>query len=173
MRGTLRLLAHGSQAASFLLGGIVLVGALAVAIVSRDVSVIAGWALDVLGIGFIVLLGSLIFLALLSLVRMHDTRAGEEARDIWLETGLQAANGVTTLALTFTLLGISLGIGSLAGQTLTPETVEEIIRDLTANFSLAFMTTVIGLPVSAALRAALSIADRRLVAAHPNERFIR
>ena len=34
-----------------------------------------------------------------------------DASDVWFEAGIQAANGVTTLALTFTLLGISLGIG--------------------------------------------------------------
>ena len=75
---------------------------------------------------------------------------------------MQSANGVTTLALTYTLLGISLGIGSLAGQTLTPDTVQAVIRDLTANFSLAFMTTVVGLPASALLRAALTVGHGRL-----------
>ena len=65
------------------------------------------------------------------------------------------------LALTYTLFGISLGIGSLAGQGLTPETVESVIRNLTASFSLAFMTTVIGLPLSALLRAALVVVHGR------------
>ena len=88
---------------------------------------------------------------------MNGAGANAAERDYWFAVGMQAANGVTTLALTFTLLGISLGIGSLAGQTLTPETVQTVIRDLTANFSLAFMTTVVGLPVSAGLRALLVI----------------
>jgi len=66
-----------------------------------------------------------------------------------------------TLALTYTLLGISLGIGTLAGQELTPETVRGVIQDLTANFSRAFLTTVIGLPVSAALRAVLVVTHGR------------
>tara|TARA_B100000683_G_scaffold220295_1_gene217084 strand:- start:1019 stop:1255 length:237 start_codon:yes stop_codon:yes gene_type:complete len=74
---------------------------------------------------------------------------------------MQTANGVTTLALTFTLLGISLGIGGLAEQNLTPETVQTVIRDLTANFSLAFMTTVVGLPMSAILRALLVVSHNR------------
>ena len=68
-----------------------------------------------------------------------------------------AAHGVATLALTYTLFGISLGIGTLAGQGLTPETVQTVIRDLTASFSLAFMTTVVGLPLSAALRTILVV----------------
>jgi hypothetical protein len=70
---------------------------------------------------------------------------------------LHAANGIATLALTYTLFGISLGIGDLAGQNLTPDTVQAVIRGLTERFSLAFMTTVIGLPTSALLRALLSI----------------
>ncbi len=80
-----------------------------------------------------------------------------QQRLAWHEAGLHAANGIATLALTYTLFGISLGIGELAGQSLTPDTVQDIIRGLTERFSLAFMTTVIGLPISALLRALLSI----------------
>lgn len=94
---------------------------------------------------------------------MTATDASDADAVFWLEVGVQAANGVTTLALTFTLLGISLGIGGLAGQPLTPETVQPIIRQLTADFSLAFMTTVVGLPVSAGLRAALLITHEKRI----------
>ena len=160
--GLARTLAHGSQAASLLLGGTVLAVALVVLIVSQDVSTIAAWALRVLGAGYLALLAALVFLSLFALVRMTDEAAAPADREFWYEAGLQAANGVTTLALTFTLLGISLGIGSLAERTLTPETVQAVIRDLTAHFSLAFMTTVVGLPVSALLRAALVVAVRKL-----------
>jgi hypothetical protein len=41
--------------------------------------------------------------------------------------------------------------------------VQAVIRDLTANFSLAFMTTVVGLPVSACLRALLVISAKKPV----------
>ena len=85
------------------------------------------------------------------------------ACNVWLETGLNLSGGITTLALTFTLLGISLGIGGLAEQELTPDTVQNVIRDLTAQFSLAFMTTVIGLPTAALLRGALLITHARLL----------
>lgn len=163
MRAVARTLAVGSQTASYMLGGLALITAIVVAIAARDTAEIAHWALDVLGAGFLFLLGSLIFVTLFSLVRMVQYRSTAGDRDFWCEVGMQAANGVTTLALTFTLLGISLGIGSLAGQALTPETVQGVIRDLTANFSLAFMTTVIGLPVSALLRAVLAIARGRMI----------
>lgn len=160
-RALSRNVAHGSQAASYLLGGLVLATAIAVTLLSQDVSAITGWALDVLGGGFLVLLTGLIFLTLFSLVRMNTADNAEADREYWFAFGMQSANGVTTLALTFTLLGISLGIGSLAGQDLTPDTVQGVIRDLTANFSLAFMTTVVGLPVSAALRALLVISSKK------------
>lgn len=160
-RALSRNMAHGSQAASYLLGGLVLATAIAVTLLSQDVSAITGWALDVLGAGFLTLLAGLIFTTLFSLVRMNAAEIDGDDRAYWFAVGMQAANGVTTLALTFTLLGISLGIGSLAGQELTPDTVQGVIRDLTANFSLAFMTTVVGLPVSAVLRALLVISSKK------------
>lgn len=163
MTAVWKTLGYGSRAASYVLGGLVLIGAIASFAVSSDASVIAGWALDVLGVGFLGLLGGLVFASAVSFVRMTATDASDADAVFWLEVGVQAANGVTTLALTFTLLGISLGIGGLAGQPLTPETVQPIIRQLTADFSLAFMTTVVGLPVSAGLRAALLIAHEKRV----------
>jgi hypothetical protein len=173
MSGFLKTLSHGTQAVSFVLGGIVLTGACAAFLTTRDAAAITQWSFDVLGVGFLGLLATLIFIAAFALVRMKmyaprmlrqgfGTRQGCASRyGYWLEVGVQAANGVSTLALTFTLLGISLGIGGLAGQELTPETVQPVIRDLTADFSLAFMTTVVGLPVSAALRAALMITHEK------------
>ena len=158
-RALSRNIAHGSRAASYLLGGLVLVTAITVILLSQDVSSITGWALDVLGAGFLTLLTGLIFTTLFSLVRMNAAGTAHDSREYSFVVGMQAANGVTTLALTFTLLGI----GSLAGQDLTPETIQAVIRDLTANFSLAFMTTVVGLPVSACLRALLVITARKPV----------
>ncbi|MBL4907497.1 MAG: hypothetical protein JKX94_08605 [Sneathiella sp.] len=156
MRQFIRNTGHLAQAASYLLGLIAIGAAGAVFLYSKDPLDLADWALNVLGITFISLLCSLVFLSLFCLIRMH--REPFENPAYWQEMGVQAANGVTTLALTFTLLGISLGIGSLAGQELTPDTVQVVIREVTANFSLAFMTTVIGLPISALLRSILLIA---------------
>jgi len=163
MRAFTNIIIHGSRAASYMLGSIVIVTALLALSISQDISTVANWAIDVLGMGFIALLGGLIFITVFSLVRMLAAGEHENEQNFWLEVGLQSANGVTTLALTFTLLGISLGIGGLAAQQLSPETVQAVIRDLTGNFSLAFMTTVIGLPVSAGLRALMTIAHGRLL----------
>ncbi len=156
---TLDHLAAGSKALSYLLGTLAVGLALAVAVTARDVPGIADWALRIFGPVFLLLFLGLVFTALIGLVRMTQGEAA--GRRSWFETGMQAASGVATLALTYTLLGISLGIGSLAGQELTPDTVQAVIRDLTANFSTAFMTTVIGLPTSAVLRALLMVAYSR------------
>lgn len=157
MAGLIKSLSHGSQAASYVLGGLVIMTAGASLLLAVEPAEVASMTFDVLGVGFITLLTVLIFVAAFALVKMVNslTRITD---DFWLQAGVQAANGVATLALTFTLLGISLGIGGLAGQALTPETVQPVIRDLTASFSLAFMTTVVGLPISASLRAILLIA---------------
>jgi hypothetical protein len=105
------------------------------------------------GISFVVLFVALLSLAIWSIAQL----CRQQRRELWAEVGLQSANGISTLALTFTLLGISLGIGSLANQALTPETVQQIIGQLTAQFSMAFMTTVVGLPTATLIRAIISI----------------
>ncbi len=161
MRAIGHALGAGSRAASYMLGAGVLALAAIIATTAASTTDVAAWAWDVLGATFIALLGGLIFVAILSWVKLADRHCPPETARTWLEAGVQAANGVTTLALTFTLFGISLGIGSLADTPLTPETIHGVIRTLTANFSLAFMTTVVGLPVSALLRALLLVTHAR------------
>ena len=155
MRSLLGTLDSSSRAMSYMMGALAVALAVTVLMTSNSVTDIAAWAREVLGWSFVVLLASLIFLALYSWVRMLQLKEGGD--EVWFEAGVQAANGVTTLALTFTLLGISLGIGTLAGQELTPETIQPVIRKMTANFSLAFMTTVVGLPISALLRSLIVV----------------
>lgn len=151
----------GARAASIVLGFLVL-GAAGLALFSSlSVSRAAAWAFDVLGVGFVALVTLLVFATVYCLVRVHESTDDPDLCDHWFAVGTQAAGGVATLALTYTLFGISLGIGSLATQGLTPETVEGVVRNLTASFSLAFMTTVIGLPLSALLRAALVVVHGR------------
>ena len=151
-------LGYISQAMSLFLGLSVLAIAAAVTITSHPVSEIASWLTNVLGISFLSLLAVLIFTCVFCWLRIIMDKNNKTK--LWVEIGTQAANGVTTLALTFTLLGISLGIGSLADQALTPSSIQKVIADMTANFSLAFMTTVIGLPVSALLRSLIVITVR-------------
>ena len=152
----------GSRSLSYLLGFGVLALAAGVIMSSLGVAEIGTWALKVFGATFLVLLGAMVIATLFCWTRQRMLAGEADQRRVWLEAGQHAASGVATLALTYTLFGISLGIGGLAGQELTPETVQVVIRELTGHFSLAFMTTVVGLPLSAALRALISITESRL-----------
>ena len=157
MRDILHFMDTSSRAVSVLLGGLVMVLAAAAMSTSMTAADIAARAQEVFGITFIGLIAGLVLAALYCWVMAARSPDGE----FWTEAGLQAANGIATLALTYTLLGISLGIGTLAEQELTPETVRHVIRGLTSQFSLAFMTTVVGLPTAAVLRTLLVVTHAR------------
>ena len=154
-------IAIGGRALSVMLGSVVIL--MAGLSLSNDLAAtdIFTWSIDVLGFGFITLTMLLVFVSVFSSLKIFETK-GQVATDNidayrrkWMLSGLQACNGIATIALTFTLLGISLGIGSLSNGGLTPDTVNDIIADLTNHFSMAFMTSVIGLPLSAVLRTML------------------
>ena len=164
MRGAGQAFEAGSKALSLLVGVASIALAVSVAVTKTPVEDIVRTAGEVLGPAFIVLLFGLVLTALYCWARL---RSGP-GRTMWLEAGLQAASGITTLALTYTLLGISFGIGSLAHQKLGPDTVQGIIGDLTAQFSMAFLTTVVGLPLSAVLRTLLLVTSARLGATDLN-----
>jgi hypothetical protein len=101
------------------------------------------------------------FMATYKIIR-NDTTLKE--KEFFLEVSHQIANAISTLSLTYTLLGISLGIGSLSQQELRPETVNSIISELTGQFSMAFMTTVVGLPSATLIRALASISMAKRLA---------
>jgi len=111
---------------------------------------------------FIVIYSLLVALSIYAITQLSHHKYA----DYWQEVGQQAGNAIATLALTFTLLGISLGIGTLAEQPLSPENVQVIISGLTKQFSMAFMTTVIGLPTATIIRALISIKYQKVIAEH-------
>lgn len=172
--------ADSLQALSLMLGGVVIGLASFVMFTGQSSAMAVAWVFEVLGLPFLLLLASLVFAGLLCLVKLLATRAISDGtkRDTqrikWLQAGLQSCNGIATLALTFTLLGISLGIGRLSDGGLTPENINSVIADLTAHFSLAFMTSVIGLPLSAAMRTALIVGNASLMAVseNPSQRIV-
>jgi len=96
-----------------------------------------------------------------SLIAISKIQANHD-KDYWSEIGLQLANSISALALTFTLLGISLGIGSLSDQALTPDNIQLLIDKLTQHFSMAFMTTVVGLPSATIIRAIVSVRYQKM-----------
>ena len=75
----------------------------------------------------------------------------------WYQKSYKLSNLISTIALTYTLLGISLGIGELSSSKLEVDTINQTISRLTEQFSMAFMTSVIGLPLSGILRSVLII----------------
>ncbi len=147
-----------NRALALCLGAAVIVAALAAATAVAEPMAILAWSRQVLGGVFVSLYLALVFVAIYAWGRLAEARDADAA--FWRGVGLHAGNGVATLALTFTLYGISAGIADLAEQELNPSTVNAIIADLTRHFSQAFMTTVVGLPTAAALRALLSLSYR-------------
>lgn len=146
---------------SVIAGSLVVVTAIATYASDRPIGDIAIWMRDFLGLGFIALTLGLSSVVIFSWLTLNN---GEPNVQIYV-LGLHSANGIATVALTYTLFGISRGIGGLAESNLSPDTVAPIISELTQGFQQAFMTTVVGLPVSALLRAMLQVAGSKALPA--------
>lgn len=155
-----------ARALFYFLGCAVIALALTSYLTELNLSNIYAWLEKRFTTGFLFFLGLFSFSALFSIMRLNGSRADA----FWQECSLQSANGVATLALTFTLLGISLGVGSLSQQTISPQTVSTVIQQLTQHFSMAFMTTVIGLPLATLLRAITQLRVKCLAVNHTKER---
>ena len=133
-------------------GAVIILLAVATHLFQLDLAQLFTWLETAFGPGFTFLYLSLTGLAILSVSKISDKDGV-----VWLEVGQQCAAGIATLALTFTLLGISLGIESLSKQQLSPDTVNSVIQELTRHFSTAFLTTIVGLPTANLLRAWISV----------------
>lgn len=153
--GMLKTLGYG-------LGGLIIIMALAVYMTQMEISGILNWVEQVFSISFISSYLLLMSVGVYAGVQISRADQVSGQAEYWFEIGQQAAGGVATLALTFTLLGLSLGIGSLADKDISPETISIIIQGLTGHFSTAFMTTVVGLPSANALRAFVSITNAKM-----------
>ena len=162
----------GSKALTWFLGAIVLALAIAAMSTSAGIGEIMDWVHQAFGVTFLVLFSGLVLVTLYCWLRLQRSDMAPEDRKVWLESGMHAANGVATLGLTYTLLGISLGIASLSQSQLTPDTVQDIIGELTRHFSMAFLTSVVGVPAAAALRAMVMVTETR-IAARPNQEAAR
>ena len=121
------------------------------------------WLNTAFGPLFLTLFSVLCGIGVYAILQLKESGTASIKPAVWYELGQQAASGIATLALTFTLLGISLGIDALSQQALTPETVSSVIQALTKHFSSAFMTTVVGLPTAHIIRSILAV---RWVALH-------
>jgi len=118
-------------------------------------------AKDTLGILFIALAVGLVLTVIIAVAKICDAQLDGQSKSVWLHIGLHAANGIATVALTFTLFGISAGIGELAAGDLNINTINTVIASLTDHFSMAFMTSVVGLPLSALMRVIVGVSGKR------------
>ena len=146
---------QSSQALSIFLGGIVLILFLYVGYSDANPYFVFEWIVSTLGYSFLIITTFLTLIAIISIININNCKS--RRRKFWFETGLQVSNLISTLALTYTLLGISLGIGELSSSKLDIDTINQTISKLTQQFSMAFMTSVIGLPLSGLLRSILII----------------
>jgi hypothetical protein len=153
-----------SKSLSVFLGLTIIALAASVIISGGSFNSITHQALNIFGLSFVLLLSVLFFLVCFCWIKMIDNKSRFTSRAVWTELAEHAANGTATLALTYTLLGISLGISSLSNQELTTDTIQTVIGGLTKHFSMAFMTTVVGLPVSCLLRAVISVTEAKFQA---------
>lgn len=154
-----------ARSGALIMGGAVIALAALSFFTKMNLSELLSWAQKMFGWGF-----ALIFVGLTVVgINACLSIGAHQKRDYYWELAQQMGNGIATLALTFTLLGISMGIGSLSGQSLHPDTIQNIISQLTGQFSSAFMTTVVGLPTATALRAWSSI---RLQASIKNQTLL-
>ena len=158
----------GARALAYLLGWIVLVLAIAVLVTGHSAREIVAATIHTLSPTFVVIALSLILLALLAWLRVQVEELTPCERNAWQETGLQATSCLANLALVYTLFGISLGIASLADEPLSAATAPAIIGRLTKSFSMAFLTTVVALPIATLLRALIAVTVARLPEPFPD-----
>ena len=146
---------QSSQAISVVLGTLIMVLLIYVLITNNEPTFVFNWLMSVLGDTFIVILLFLTITSLICIINVYSVETSK--KKLWFESGLQLSNLISTIALTYTLLGISLGIGELSASKLDVNTINQTISKLTEQFSMAFMTSVIGLPLSAILRSIIVI----------------
>ena len=146
---------QSSQAISIFLGCILISLVFFVYLTENEPFEVFNMATSILGSTFILLISLLTFFSIICITNVINLNFYE--KKLWFETGIQLSNLISTIALTYTLLGISLGIGELSSSKLDVDTINETISKLTEQFSMAFMTSVVGLPLSGVLRSILII----------------
>ena len=117
-------------------------------------------ARDTLGMLFMSLSVGLLMVTMMAIAKIQDPGLERGRKTAWFQIGLHAANGIATVALTFTLFGISAGINQLAAGELDIDSVNAVVTGLTSQFSMAFLTSVIGLPLSALMRVVVVVTGK-------------
>ena len=147
---------------SAVLGGLVVIGlALILLVFGVSPKDLFSAAKDTLGVLFMVVAVGLVLTVMMAAAKILDTQLDRQSKSVWLYIGFHAANGIATVALTFTLFGISAGVGELAAGDLNIDNINTVIASLTEQFSMAFMTSVVGLPLSTLMRVVVGVTGKR------------
>ena len=133
-----------SESISWFIGSVAIMFFVYMMVTGQNPDMLINWGVSTLGLLFIVIFITQLILTLFCLVQLNQTEI--QNRRYWFEFGLQVSNSISTIALTFTLFGISMGIGELSTSNLDISTINKTISKLTEQFSMAFMTSVVGLP---------------------------
>ena len=114
---------QSSQAVSFFLGSILISLVFIVYLTENEPSEIFNMANSLLGSTFIILISLLTFFSVICITNVITLKPYE--KKFWFETGIQLSNLISTIALTYTLLGISLGIGGLSCLLYTSDAADD------------------------------------------------
>ena len=108
------------------------------------------------GLEYLIPVLALCFVCFLAINLMQKHKDNALCVERYFLLGPHAANGVATISLVFTLIGICSGIGIIGQVTSDGSQSLPSLADMSTRFQQAFATTIIGLPLAAFLRYVLS-----------------
>lgn len=108
------------------------------------------------GLEYLIPVLSLCFICFLAIHYMRKHKGNKTVVEKYFLLGSHASNGIATISLVFTLIGICSGIGLISQETSTGSPLMPSLGDMSIRFQQAFATTIIGLPLAAFLRYVLS-----------------
>ena len=108
------------------------------------------------GLEYLIPVLALSFFCFLAINLMQKHKDNTLVVEKYFLLGSHAANGVATISLVFTLIGICSGIGLIGQVTSNGSSALPGLADMSTRFQQAFGTTIIGLPLAAFLRYVLS-----------------
>ena len=116
---------------------------------------------SIVGWPFLSVYGLLSVALMLTLLRIRSARraGADEARTYWAHIGGQLCGLLSTIALVFTLWGLSQGVLLLGANQVTADTIDQLLSQLMTHFGVAFYSSIIGLPTAALGRVLVFVAS--------------
>lgn len=82
-------------------------------------------------------------------IRRARREGSSENLSYWAQVGTQVCGLLSTMALVFTLFGLSQGVLLLGVSKVTPDSIDQLLGELMTHFGVAFYSSIIGLPTAA------------------------